>query len=103
LVDPSEDVDMVKTVWFQLRQEQRKTLGNYDWIFVVKEIAGVIQVMPRPLFNVVIHFLCPFFNLMLCKNIYRLSFFFVVENLLKDFLFKYFLQNGIITGTSTLM
>jgi hypothetical protein len=38
---------MVKTVWFQLRQDQRKTLGNYDWIFVVKEIAGVIQVRAR--------------------------------------------------------
>jgi hypothetical protein len=49
-------VDMVKTVWFQLRQEQRKTLGNYDWIFVVKEIAGVIQVMSLSLFNVVIIF-----------------------------------------------
>jgi hypothetical protein len=47
---------MVKTVWFQLRQEQRKTLGNYDWIFVVKEIAGVIQVMLFLDVNVIISF-----------------------------------------------
>lgn len=41
----SEDVEKVRTVWFQLRSDQRKTLGNYDWIFVVKEIAGVIQLI----------------------------------------------------------
>jgi hypothetical protein len=43
-VDGSEDLEVVRTVWFQLKSDQRKTLGNYDWIFVVKEIAGVIQV-----------------------------------------------------------
>jgi hypothetical protein len=53
---------MVKTVWFQLRQEQRKTLGNYDWIFVVKEIAGVIQVMLFLDVNVVIRIVQKYFS-----------------------------------------
>jgi hypothetical protein len=77
-------VDMVKTVWFQLRQDQRKTLGNYNWIFVVKEIAGVIQVMLFLDVNVVISFPLPILQLNFVRNYFHHSFVFFVEKLRED-------------------